>query len=391
MNPRGPNSEPSHRQRWLQILLTLSVTWVAGGATCYRGKAVTDFSPPPEIFEGTPSREELAAAVNRTDRIEKLQSTSASIKVLSMPALPSLRANLALERPRRIRMRASLPVVMGSGMDLGSNEELFWMKIPEGMGTSLYFARHEDYQRQLQRAILPVDPTWLVDALGMAHIDVSQIEEGPTVRADGKLELKLSQPMVDGTYRRVMVIDQRQGVVTELLLYGPDGRLLANASGEDFRYFEEVQCSLPHDVQLRLTPNGGEPLALKIEIGSYSVNQLLSDDPRLFAMPEDGNERPIDLTRIGQPPMSPVPPTYTVPPPQANYAPLQGFPPPTASPPPANYPQTNYPPPQAQAAMPAANYPPPQPQYAPQQPPYAPASGYVPQVSQGTTYRGVYR
>lgn len=365
---------------WLNMLLTLAVTWTAGGATCYRGKAVNDFTPPPEIFEGTPTREELAAAVNRTDRIEKLQSNSASIKVLSMPALPSLRANLALERPRRIRMRASLPVVMGSGMDLGSNEELFWMKIPEGMGTSLYFARHDAYQQHLQRAILPVDPTWLVDALGMARIDIQQIEEGPIVRGDGKLELKLAQPMADGIYRRVMVIDGRQGVITELLLYGPDGRLLANATCDDFRYFEQTQCSLPHDVQLRLTPNGGEPLALKIEVGSYSVNQLLSDDPRLFAMPQDGNERPIDLTTLGPPPLAAASPTPTVAPPRID---MNNLPP---------YPQST-------APQPAAPYSPPvsQPGFgnAPQTPAarssYLPPVGYVPRVSQGTTYRDVYR
>ena len=288
----------SRGHKFRDVFLAITVVWFAGGATCFRGKPIHDFEPPPDVFTSTPSRLELAGAINRTDRIQKLQSNAATIKVLSMPALPALSANLALERPRRMRLQASLPVIMGSGMDLGSNEELFWMKVPEGMGTSLYYARHVDFQRQLQRNILPVDPTWVVDALGLTHVDPAQIVEGPIVRSDGNLELRLVHPMPDGVYRRILVVNANGGYVTEQLLYGPDGRLLANASGDDFRFLKEVDCSLPHDVQLRLTPALGEPMALRIKIGSYSVNQLLSDDPRLFAMPQNGNERTIDLTKI---------------------------------------------------------------------------------------------
>lgn len=378
-------------RRIIHIAFALTVTWVAGGASCYRGKSVNDFSPPPEIFSGAPTRQEITNAINRTDGVTKLHSNSATIKVLSRPLLPSLRANLAIERPRRIRMRASLPVVMGSGMDLGSNEELFWMKIPEGMGTSLYFARHADYQQQLQRAILPVDPTWLIDALGMTHVDESQIESGPTERADGQYEIKIAQTMADGVYHRVLTVDARQGVVTELLLYGPDNRLLANATCDDFRFLKEANCSLPHNVQLRLTPNGWEPMALKIEVGSYSVNQLLSDDPRLFAMPEDGHERPIDLTRI-QPPGTPLPSGASagelpglppgLPPLPATLAPQPTrWPngPPSASPngPPTHIPMEAFSPNQSSAA---ANF-----------SPTMPAGGYVPHIGQGVNYRGVYR
>lgn len=369
----------SKTQRAARVTLCLFVVWFAGGATCWRRKPLTDFEPPPEIFKDTPTREELAAAINRTGNIQKLQSTSATVKVPSMPVLPQLNATLALERPRRLSLRGSLPIVIGDAFNLGSNEELFWFKVPEGMSKSLYFAKHEEYQRGLARSPFPIYPAWLLDAIGLPSVDVGLIREGPNVRADGKLELKLAQPMPDGVYTRVLAVDAARGVVTEQFLYSPDGRLLANASGDDFRYFAEAQCSLPHDIQIQLTPAGLEPTTLKLEVGSYVVNQLLSEDPRQFALPQDGNERIIDLAKLG-------PAGLTVP---AMGAPAAG----NLGPPQAPSQQFTLPPagPASGATVPAIK---PAPNAAANYrttPGYQPPVGYVPETRQATSYRGAYR
>jgi len=280
---------------WLLTLLTVQF---AGGATCYRQTVRVDKMPPPQVFSGLPTIEELAEVVNRTDSIEQLSSNSVSVEVPTMSNVPRLSATLAVDRPHNFRMRASLPIMLGSGMDLGSNSEAFWFQVPEGMTQTLYFASHEQFRNRPIRSLLPVDPTWIGDALGLVHIDTREVVEGPILRTDGRLEVRTMVPMSDGLHSRVCIIEPTAGYVTDQMLYGPDGRMIAAASGSNHRYYPEQKCALPHRVQLRLLPTEGPPLELKLDIGDYVVNQLISGDPQLFAMPQDA-PRKIDLSTLG--------------------------------------------------------------------------------------------
>ena len=288
---------------WLGMLL---VVFVSGGATCARRDPHMAFPAPPPVLEQTPTADELAALVNRTDAIHELSTNSASVDVLSMPGVPQLGATMHLQRDRNFRLRAHLPVVFGAGVDMGSNDQLFWFEVPEGMSKTLYYARHEEYRQQLHRAILPVDPTWLIDAIGLVHLDPQTIVAGPVERADGLLEVRSTMDLPDGTYQRVCYVDPEAAYVTRQFLYAPDGRLIATAEASEHRYYEEHQCALPHRVRFELTPAAGPPLAMQIEIGSYAVNQLLSSDPQLFSMPESASQA-VDLTTLTPPGASTAP------------------------------------------------------------------------------------
>src|SRR5690606_5498130 len=70
----------------------------------------------------------------------------------------------------------------------------------------------------------------------------------------------------------------------------------------------DQQCALPHRVHLKLLPSDGPPLELRLEIGNYVVNQMISADPQLFAMPSDA-ARQVDLSLLGSPSLVP-PPSY---------------------------------------------------------------------------------
>ena len=262
-----------------------------------RREVLVPFPPPPPVLNETPSLQDVATAVNRTASIRQLSTNSASVDVLSMPNLPKLNATLALEREQRFRLRASLPIVLGAGLDMGSNDEVFWFEVPEGMSKTLYYANHEQYRQQLHRAILPIDPSWLMDALGLIEIDPSTVVAGPVRRPDGKLEVRNSISMPDGVYQRVCLIEAAAGYVSEQFLYAPGGNLIASSQATNHRFYEEHQCVLPHMVTVNLTPASGPPLSLRIDVGSYAVNQLLSGDPQLFVMPQSAAKM-VDLTTI---------------------------------------------------------------------------------------------
>ena len=283
--------------RILTCIGILSLCFVSGGASCVRRDATLPFPPPPVVFQNTPSIEELATVVNRTDAIRELSTNSASVDVTTMN-VPKLRATLNVRRDRDFRMRASLPVVMGAGIDMGSNNEVFWFEVPEGISKKLYYARHDQYSQNLRRAILPVDPTWIIDALGLVHIDPATVVAGPVSRPDGKLEVRNTITTPGGMYQRVCFIEPSAGYVTNQFLYDPSGNEIATCVASKHEYHADVQCALPHTVQIKLAPAVGPPLGMKIEIGSYALNQLLSGDPHLFTMPQTASQA-VDLTTLG--------------------------------------------------------------------------------------------
>lgn len=286
------------RSAWLPALGIL-IFFICGGATCSRQQTPSLFPPPPAVFQATPSLEELATIMNRTRGIKQLSTNSASVEVLSMPDLPRLGATLNLERDKNFRLRASLPIIF-AGIDMGSNSDAFWIEVPEGVSKTLYYARHEQYQQQLSRAILPVDPTWMMDALGLVQLDPQTVVAGPITRTDGRLEVRSTLSMADGVYQRVCIIDPRAGFVTDQFLYSPSGNLIAKSHASNHAYYADYQCSIPHEVEIHLMPAMGPGLSMKIEIGSYAVNQLLSGDPNLFAMPSSAPQK-IDLTTLSGP------------------------------------------------------------------------------------------
>lgn len=253
-------------------------------------------------FSAVPTADELALAVNRTSIVDQLSTNNASLKLLSEPSVPRLSANMHLARDRNFRMRAKLPIALASGIDIGSNENRFWFEVPEGMGMrkTLYFANHDAYRRQLDRSVLPVDPTWLMDAIGLMRLDPQQVIAGPQLRRDGRYEVRSRMATPGGDYQRVCYIDPSGGYVVNQLLFDNQNRLVASSEATDFVYYPigDSGCPLPHEVRIHLIPAGGPPLSMQLSVGNYVVNTLLSGEPDLFRMPNNGSV-PVDLTQLG--------------------------------------------------------------------------------------------
>ncbi|MDM4016730.1 hypothetical protein [Roseiconus lacunae] len=301
------------RMRFLLLLMWISVGFVSGGASCSQHNRVLTLPPPPTVLSSAPTVEAVIAAVNRTGAVRELSTNTASVDVISMPALPQLSATVSLRRDRDFRLRARLPFVMGSDLDIGSNNDLFWFEVPEDFSRTLYYARHDQFQAQLNRAVLPVDPTWLMDSLGLAQIDRAQVDQPIQMSGDGKLVLQAAVAMPAGVFRRFYTIDPERGHVIDQYVYSPTGQLIAESHASNHQFYADQGCSLPHTVRFRLIPAAGDPLEMQIEVGTYVVNQILSGDPNLFVIPQ-GAGKVVDLTTISPLAVSPSLPTTTLPP-----------------------------------------------------------------------------
>jgi hypothetical protein len=279
----------------LPCAFIFALTWVTCGATCIPRRTIPDFQPPP-AFNAPPTTEQLAEVVNRTRNITSLQSNSVNITPRDER---SVNANMTWARPKKFRMTASVAGMVG--FDLGSNEDFFWMTVRNFATTpDLYYARHDEFESQIDRDILPVSPVWLIEAMGISDLDLNMLAQGPTTRPDGLVEITTFVPSPIGNYLRTIAIDPKYGYTKQIFLRDPSMRLIANAYQANHQYYPSVQTSLPHSVRVQLMPMGGNNMELDISIASYVVNALPLETMTQFTMPDTRSYNSRDLVRLKQ-------------------------------------------------------------------------------------------
>lgn len=302
-------------------LLLLAVTlFAASGASC--PQAIRRYtSPPPRVLSVTPTKEEVIQAVNaNNDRIERLYSEQSSISVPSMPLMPTLRAHIALERPltamdqpRNFRLTADSPI-LGPQVDLGSNHELFWFWVKQSPEPAIFFCRHDRFETSGARSLLPIEPDWIVDALGLSHLDPEGRHEGPFPAGKGRLMLRSYLPAAHGYLTKQTVVDEREGLVLEQHLYDERGQLLASALASNHARDPLSGVTLPSRVEVHLpATRSAAAFSLRLDLRNVMVNYLPDDPDKFWTMPEIPGAREIDLAdpRLHAPPAN----TATAPPP----------------------------------------------------------------------------
>ena len=69
--------------------------------------------------------------------------------------------------------------VFGPEVDLGSNDQLFWFWIKRNQPPAVYVCRHDQFPTSRARQMIPIDPNWLVEALGTLVLDSQLPHQGP--------------------------------------------------------------------------------------------------------------------------------------------------------------------------------------------------------------------
>jgi hypothetical protein len=281
---------------------------VTGGATCIPKRSIPEFQPKP-VFTAPPTLDQLIEVVNRTRNVQSLQSNSVSVTLNNERAVNT---NMTWAREKRFRMTASIAGV--AGLDIGSNDEAFWLTVKNFATTpEMYYAKHAEFDAMVDRRMFPVSPVWLIEAMGISDISLSQLIEQPVSRADGLVELTSKVPSPVGNYTRTLIVDPKFGYSHQVFLRDPSGRLVANAQQSKHQYYPSIQTSLPHEIKVQLIPAGDPLWELDISIGAYLVNGLPPDNMTQFTMPNMAAYRVTNLAQ--QATMSPqvAPPQPAVP------------------------------------------------------------------------------
>jgi hypothetical protein len=237
--------------------------------------------PPPIAFSALPSREEAVAAVNaNSGRIQSLATQGATV---SVPGAPAIGAEIALERPKRLRFRAGTNL-LGPELDLGSNDLLFWFWAARSPDQSVFYARHDQFAASRARQMLAIEPTWLIDALGVVEIDPASIVEDPAAASGDRVVVKTTLSAAAGTFTRHIHLHNKFGWVLEQHLYDDRGQIVASARNSRHEYYPLDGVSLPKRVEVHM-PQG--QLQLQLDIDRWAINQPPAEGQALFELPRE--------------------------------------------------------------------------------------------------------
>lgn len=268
-----------HRNRCLTLLLAAWCCSLLAGCRWNHLFRRTLNDPPPIAFAVLPSSAEALAAINaNTQRIQSLQTQGAAV---SLPGAPSLSTEIALERPANLRLRAGTQL-LGPELDLGSNEQLFWLWAPRLPERVVYFARHDQFAMSRARQMLPIEPGWLIQALGLVEVEPQEVIAGPTLATGNRLELRTTVRGSDASYTRLLVLDAKYAWVLEQHLFDARGQRVASAHNSGHEFYTAENVSLPKRIEVQVP--GGQ-LSLQLDVDRWAINQPLPDRQALFELP----------------------------------------------------------------------------------------------------------
>jgi hypothetical protein len=278
-----PNTQASSIDRksahvWRFALALLCCLFVCGGANCRQW--TRQYTDGPRTLPVSATLDQVVASVNdNASRVQSLQSTQAS---LTLPGAPiALRASVALQEPRRLRLTANSP--FNSELDLGSNDEIFWLWVRQQQPQATFFCRHDQFAVSNARQIMPVEPEWLIAAVGLPRFDETQPIEGPTPVGNGRLQLRSKQPSSLGDMTKLTIIDEWDGTVQEQHLYDPQGKLLASALTSRYKRDPASGAALPRSIDIRWPTTG---LSFHLDVSDWQVNSIAPENLSLFTKPE---------------------------------------------------------------------------------------------------------
>lgn len=324
------------KYRSIHLLALVVLLTVASGAHCPQTLWYQQRPPAPVVFRNEPTLADVVAVVNANRSLA--MSLYANRVTISGGGVPAMNATMAIGSPRQVRLRAGTALT-GQELDLGSNDQEFWIWIKRSQPPSLMVGRHDALAASPLGRTFPIRPEWLVEAIGLVYLDPQAPHIGPIRRPDGKLEIHTPVTNPAGQTTKVLVLDGRSGLIYEQHLLDERGQRMASA--QNTRHFRDPLTGiiLPRETTLTWTAMA---MSLKVELNDVQVNPLqISADQ--WTKPQYPGYPEVDVATL---------PAFGAPPPGTTTAPL-GLPPgPTAAAPSRRTANARYAPPAVQPLWP---------------------------------------
>jgi hypothetical protein len=245
---------------------------------------------PPLVTAAQPTLEQLTAAINQnSQKIRNFSAPNASIYAPGV--LIPLHSRLFFERPKRLRLQGSATALTGQEYDFGSNDTLFWIWMRKLTG-EMWYCRHDQYPACPVRSKIPIDPDWLIDALGLAEFKPSDLHSGPNRLADGNWEILSRCQTASGQFVKRTVIDSKTGCILRQELYTPQNKLIAFAAASDLRFDRGTGIYYARKIEIQCEGTEGK---MVIDLGTPVFNSETPFAQTTFEMPVFSGYQAVDL------------------------------------------------------------------------------------------------
>lgn len=262
------------------LWVVLAVLGMTGCATMntwrHREPPLAKADPP---LSPKSSAEEILARVNENAYSEYsphgLKSYRCNDLKVRMEGIPApLRASIAVEAPRNLRLRVPNPLTGGDAIDLGSNDQEFWFWAKDSKPANVLVCSHDQIAAATQVTTLPLPfrPDWLMEVLGVVPISGSGYEIRRTNQRSPFVELVSVQRTPDQQpVRRIVKVDMGHGVVMEHRVEAMNGKMIARATLSRHFLDPKTRLILPRQISIDW-PAAEQVLALKMEFTSVDFN-----------------------------------------------------------------------------------------------------------------------
>ncbi len=152
----------------LGLLLT-SLTGCNGTRWSFLFNKDTTTKPGPTPNGPTPTVASLVDYLNENSRrLKSVRVEDVDITATQGWQSVGARAKLVAEQPRSLRLSANNPLG-GPAVDLGSNDNEFWFYVMKNNPPYQFYCSYKDFEEgRVKQMPLPIQPSWVMETLGMA-------------------------------------------------------------------------------------------------------------------------------------------------------------------------------------------------------------------------------
>ncbi len=231
---------------------------------------------PPLSWTATP--EEILAKVNQNaysefspEGLKSYRCDDVRVRMQGIPA--PMRASMVVEAPRNLRLRVAHPITGGEAVDIGSNEERFWMWAKESQPANVLVCSHDQIAvaSQVTSLPLPFRPDWLMEVLGVTPISGSKYEVHRAKPKSPIAELVSVQHTADQQVRRIVTVNTVYGVVLGHRVESMEGQMIAQAKLSNHWRDPGSRLILPRTIAIDW-PAADQHLALTLELNTVEFN-----------------------------------------------------------------------------------------------------------------------
>jgi hypothetical protein len=254
------------------------------------GGVIQEGPPPParELEEIVESIESNAALLDRALWSNSVEVTARLKDDKGREHVYNLDGNFLFDPPRNLRMDLR-PGVGDQVMQIGSNEETYWLWIEPEMGT-MWWAKYEHVGRDCGEA-MSVRPDQLVAALGVGGLPkIGEGLIGPALRSGKTHDMLLylrEKPAGGYALNREYWVERRPPHMVKVVLFRDVlGRISMSAYLDGYRPAWDGGPLEAHEISIIWPREGGK---LTMSIGRLKGMEVGKVSPRAFLRPTGGD------------------------------------------------------------------------------------------------------